>query len=238
MNLPQVVGHQGSDEGVTRGSLDAFNAALTAGVDMVEVDVRCTRAGLLVACHEPTIGGIPVIQFSDGDVMAAGDSIVLVEKVVQLVRARGARLMLDLKDVGFETRTVDLARSYLHDTQFVISTLEDESVALISKRHPALTVGLSLGRGAPQNRLRTRLSELFPLERARRCGARFLSVHKRLARLGVLAQASKAQLPVFVWTVDEPREMRRFLQDPRVCGVITNYPVRALRLRGAMAGTL
>ncbi len=41
--------------------------------------------------------------------------------------------------------------------------------------------------------------------------------------------------PVWVWTVDEPDAMRRFMSDPRIECIITNRPDWALRLRTARA---
>lgn len=45
------------------------------------------------------------------------------------------------------------------------------------------------------------------------------------------ARLEGAAVPVWVWTVDDERLMRRFIADPRVGGLITNRPDRALRIR-------
>lgn len=42
---------------------------------------------------------------------------------------------------------------------------------------------------------------------------------------------ARSDLPVWVWTVDDPNLMRRFIADPRIEGLITNRPDRALKLR-------
>jgi glycerophosphoryl diester phosphodiesterase len=54
----------------------------------------------------------------------------------------------------------------------------------------------------------------------------FLTLDKRLA----VAEGTK---PVWVWTVDDEREMEKFFNDQRVEALITNRPDRALRLRTA-----
>lgn len=41
------------------------------------------------------------------------------------------------------------------------------------------------------------------------------------------------QVPVWVWTVDETRLMKRFMRDSRIEGIITNRPDLALKLRKA-----
>lgn len=41
----------------------------------------------------------------------------------------------------------------------------------------------------------------------------------------------RAAVPVWVWTVDQVRLMRRFIGEPRVEALITNRPDRAIKLR-------
>ena len=209
----------------------AYRAAIAAGADMLELDVRLTGDGELVAAHDETISGQRIAQLAAADVMElTAGAVPTVRDVVELAVGSGVEVMLDLKDIGCEPVLVDLACSLLPPGRFVISTLEDVSVARISRDRPDIRVGLSLGRGDPEHRVRTRLSELFPMRRARACGARFLSVNEQLAGLGVIRQASRAGMAAFVWTVDEPAKLSRWLADPRVEGVITNTPRAAVEL--------
>jgi glycerophosphoryl diester phosphodiesterase len=43
---------------------------------------------------------------------------------------------------------------------------------------------------------------------------------------------ARSNIPVWVWTVDSRREMKRFIHDERIEGIITNRPHLALRLAG------
>ena len=228
---PIVVGHQGSSEAVTAGTLDAYRAAIAAGVGMVEVDVRLSRDGVLLAAHDESVDGRLIADSTAGDILSSSQgNITAVATIVELAHAARVPIMLDLKDIGCEGTLVELAMSILDSSEFVISTLEDVSVAEIARSYPRVRVGLSLGRDAPPNRIRTRLSELFPLPRARACGADFLSVNHQLAALGVIRQAHRAGIPTFVWTVDDAAKMPRWLCDPRIEGLITNKPQTALKL--------
>jgi glycerophosphoryl diester phosphodiesterase len=210
----------------------AYRQAIAAGADMLEVDVRLARDGELVAAHDPTLSGRPIAELTAGDVIELTEgSVPAVREVVELAAEAGLEVMLDLKDIGCEPALVELACSLLPLDRFVVSTLEDVSVRRISRDSPHVRAGLSLGRGEPANRVRTRLSELFPMRRARSCGAQFLSVNEQLAGLGVIRQAARAGIPAFVWTVDEPPKLARWLGDGRLEGVITNTPAQAVRLR-------
>jgi glycerophosphoryl diester phosphodiesterase len=223
--VPVVVGHRGSSEGVLPGSLASYDAALAAGVEMVEVDVRQDADGALLALHEPA-GTLPPAEVA----AAAG----VLEVAARVARA-GAALMLDLKEIGSEVETVDAVLDVLPAERIVVSTMEDVSVAALRRARPRLEVGLSVGREWRRPYVRSRLSEAFPAARARACGATFLSVNRRLVPTGVLARAGRAGLPVYLWTVDDDRELERRLADPRLRGVVTNRPRRALELRAVLS---
>jgi len=60
----------------------------------------------------------------------------------------------------------------------------------------------------------------------------FVTLDQRYATDEALAAAAR---PVWVWTVDEDRQMRRFIDDGRVAAIVTNRPDRALELRTARA---
>lgn len=178
---------------------------------MVEVDVRRTGDGTFRALHDP------------GDDRTAAR----LAEVASLVAAAGRRLMVDLKEIGGEAEALAVVLAELPPGRVVVSTLEDASVAALRDALPELEVGLSVGREWRRPFVRNRLSEIFPAARARACGATFLSVNRRLLPSGILR---RAPLPVYVWTVDDDRELRRHLRDPRLRGVITNRPRRALEL--------
>ncbi len=78
---------------------------------------------------------------------------------------------LDLKDVGGEEKVAEMALGILGLGNFVVTTLEDQSVAAIKARFPEVPAALSLGRDlneVPRSRwAKTRLSELFPMPRLR-----------------------------------------------------------------------
>ena len=137
---------------------------------------------------------------------------------------------LDLKDTGGEEKVVEMALDILGPGNFVVTTLEDRSVAAIKTRFPAVPAALSLGRDLNEvpraRRAATRLSELFPMRRLRACRADWVAVHRRLAAAGVLARCHRAGIKTMIWTVDEDAEMRRWLADPRVAVLITNRPAR------------
>jgi glycerophosphoryl diester phosphodiesterase len=146
---------------------------------------------------------------------------------------------LDLKETGYEHEVVKMALDLLGPGNFVATTLVDSSIAEIKKRHPQVTTALSLGRDLREVgrwlRLPVRARELYPLGRMRACGADWLAVHRRLARVNVLRLCGRFGIPAMVWTVNGEPQMRRFLADSRVAVLITDRPRHALSLRPGTA---
>ena len=77
------------------------------------------------------------------------------------------------------------------------------------------------------------LEELFPGGRLRRSDATLIVCQKDLARAWIARWARRRRLPLLVWTVDEPAELRRWLADSRTWAVTTDHPRTALALRGS-----
>ena len=226
-----------SAHGPRTGTIEAYARALETGAEYVEFDIRRTGDGELAAFHDPST--------RQGEVLAAisysrlcelaGYPVPRVADVMTLIAGK-ATGHLDLKDTGAEATVVEMALDILGPGNFVVTTLEDQSVAAIKARFPAVPTALSLGRdlkGVPRaGWASTRLSELFPMRRLRACRADWVAMHRRLAAAGVLARCHRAGITAMIWTVDEDAEIRRWLADPRVAVLITNRPGDAVALRG------
>lgn len=214
---------------------DSFRTALEAGYDYVELDVRRTADGVLVVHHDPLTAGGHVIS----DMTWAGyrrelgkEALALDDLLAIAARGRG-RLHVDIKEPGYEAEIVSRLLGQLAPDRFVV-TSGDGSVLAVKTAFPEVTAGLTLGddvfRFSAWRKLTTRLSELFPAGRVRRCRADFVAVEHRLARARVLRYARRAGLPAWVWTVDGEAEIARHLRDPRIAVLITNHPDVARRL--------
>jgi glycerophosphoryl diester phosphodiesterase len=219
------------------GTIEVYARAVESGAEYVELDVRRTADGELAAFHDArtrqgeALNAIGYARLCE----LAGFEVPRVADVMALIAGKAIG-HLDVKDTGGEERVIELALDTLGPGKFVVTTLEDESVAAVKARFPEVTTALALGRNLGEvprsRRAATRLSELLPLRRLRACHADWAAVNHRLARAGVLAQCHRAGIKAMIWTVDEDAEMRRWLADPRVTVLITNRPAAAVALRG------
>jgi glycerophosphoryl diester phosphodiesterase len=140
---------------------------------------------------------------------------------------------LDLKEAGYEDAVVTLALEILGPGGFVVTTTQSSSIAHIRHRFPAVVTALSLGHAADQARrlVRTCSCGRDAIRQVRACGADWLAVNYRITGTDVLAACAARDIPCMVWTVNGDAPMARFLADPRVAVLVTDRPLRALRLR-------
>ncbi|MDW5595344.1 glycerophosphodiester phosphodiesterase [Conexibacter stalactiti] len=229
------VGHKGADllaPGNTRAS---FDAALEAGVDMIEFDVLPdlgpdgkpdTARGRLLLAHDYE-------DAKRADVLGLGDGLAHLADS----RFDGIELDVDLKIPGYELRVVDALRAHDLVERTLISTTYPESLARIRAYEPRLRLGWSVPRAkrdytasviyklpayaavlAMQQALPRRAAQALV---ARRCDA--LMVHWRLVTPRLVAAVDGAGGELYVWTVDDAAQIRRLVA-MGVSGVITNDP--------------
>jgi glycerophosphoryl diester phosphodiesterase len=227
-----VIAHRGAWGKRTPGApaentLEAFEAAIALGVDMIELDVRRTRDGHLVVHHDARVRALPVssLRYEALTVKGKRSRPPLLDEVLALTKDRIA-LNLEVKEQGYVKDTIALLRRHEFDRCLLTSFLDD--VVLEAKaRAPELRTGLIIATG-----LRRALTSRLPASKAD-C----LVVHRRLADATGLAKAANAGVSCVVWTVNGPRGLDRFLGHPAVEGVITDRPALALKHRARLGTT-
>jgi glycerophosphoryl diester phosphodiesterase len=235
---PLVVAHRGASAGHVDNSPEAFEAAIEQGADMIEFDVRRTYDDALIAYHDSHVRRRPVADLTRAEIGAmTGHTPPLLDEVLALARGR-IGLDVELKEAGYVDRVLAAVTAGGPDPAgLVLTSFLDAVVAEVKERAPDVRAGLLVGTDRPGPKpVRTRLSELSPVARARACGADAVGMHFLIASLGALERTHAAGLGAFVWTVNRDDGLRRFLADPRVGAVITDVPARALELRDGARG--
>ena len=215
-----ISAHSGGGERARPGSLAAYRAVASSGAEYAEFDVRRDGDGALLAQHSAE--------------RPDGSRALTASEVMQVLADGGVRGHVDLKGVGFERETVELALASFGPDGFVVTTADAESVAAIGAEFPAVPVGLSVGFGPASitrdlRRLRWPLA--FPLAAVQASGAAWVAMNYRYARPAVLDRCRAAGLRIMVWTVNDDRGLTRFLADPRVSILVTDCPGHAVALR-------
>jgi len=218
------VGHRGAAALAPANTIASFQAALDAGVDLVELDVL-PRGRELVLAH------------TGRDVTAR--SVALDEALAFLARAAPPEvgLDLDLKWYGYEEEAVDALRRHGLTGRTLVCSVFPDSLRLVKELEPALRTGISYpwdrrgladrrvlapvvkgGIAALRRTLPFRIGGL--IERARADAAALN--HLVLSRAAV-ERCHALGTPVFAWTVDLPADLERVVSIG-VDGVISNDP--------------
>jgi glycerophosphoryl diester phosphodiesterase len=228
------VGHKGADLIAPGNTAASFDAALAAGVDMIEFDVLLERGGdrlLLAHDYEDAAGRTPH-TLEEGLAHLASEPF------------RSVELDVDLKLPGYELRVLEALRSHGVIGRAMISTQYGSSLRLIRQHEPQVRLGWSVPK-LRRDPFRSRaialpaimalvvMRALLPGRAARsirdrRCDA--LMVHWRLVTPRLVRRVADAGGELYVWTVDELPRLRA-LEKLGVTGVITNDP----RLFAALA---
>jgi glycerophosphoryl diester phosphodiesterase len=220
-----ISAHSGGAERTRPGSLAAYQAVAASGAEYAEFDVRRSEDGDLLAQH------------SAGRV--DGEPVLPAHEVMRVLAADGVRGHIDLKGTGFEREAVTLALQSFGPGGFVVTTPAQESVAAIRAEFPAVPVGLSVGFGwasVARRARRLRWPTSFPSGAVRDSPADWVAMSYRYARPDVLSRCVADGRRIMVWTVNDDRQLDRFLTDPRVSILVTDRPGYAVRRRQALTG--
>ena len=115
-----------------------YPETLTSSAEYAEFDIRKTADNVLVVYHDGHAGrGGPLLAELGYQELCDRLGYV-VPRVDEVMALLAGRLIghLDLKEIGYEERVVELASSILGPENFVVTTLEDASVATINGRSP------------------------------------------------------------------------------------------------------
>jgi glycerophosphoryl diester phosphodiesterase len=236
---PLISAHRGSCGIRGLPAAERYDRAIKLGVDYVELDVRRTADGLLVNYHDDvTPSGRATSSLTYAEMKAEfGADLLTLAELLDVVAGR-VGLHVDLKEPGDQGDIVQMLFAHKARARFVVTTGDVESIRAVKDRFPEVQAGLTLGTDMKDAHawatMTERLAELFPDARLRRSRADFVAAHQQLARLRLLRYCQGKRLPVWVWTVDEAKEIERFMGDPRVTTLITNRPDVALELRRTM----
>jgi glycerophosphoryl diester phosphodiesterase len=224
------VGHKGADLIAPGNTRESFDAALAAGVDMIEFDVlpeHVSGKGRLLLAH-------------DYKEVARRAPATLEEALDHLCGEAfaGVELDVDLKLPGYEVRVVKALRERGLIERTLLSSQYPESLVRVRRVEPALRLGWSVPRARrdytnsplyislPMLALIELLKRALPAKaagaiRGGRCEA--IMAHWRLVTPHLVRAVDQAGGEVYVWTVDEAPRIRTF-EEMGVTGVITNDP--------------
>ena len=231
---PVVIAHRGASHYHRENTLEAFEAAVVMQAEMVEFDVRRTADGVLVIHHDHDVAGEKIQDMTRAELQeksgAAGYSIPTLTEVLEFCAGKVA-VDIELKETGYEEQVLETALGALEAELFLVSSVHDAAIRKVKDLRPDLRTGLILS-SRPRWQLMTKL---YPERRARQAGADVLVVSQKLLKVGFLSTARSIGLPIWIYTVNDRKELWRMITDERIGGIFTDRPDVALFLRDLYA---
>jgi glycerophosphoryl diester phosphodiesterase len=232
LSCPLITAHTGC-EGTPDNSLISIEAALASGADVVEIDVRASADGHPVLHHDSTFRDgtgeeIRIAQRSRMDLderfRAAGSPPVELNEVLQRIARQDVMLNIDLKDVdGVRELWRQIEDFGLHRS-VIFTGCDADGARLVSSIVPGARVLLNIADDEmpdSEEDYQDAVHRICSIAAAAGCCG--LNVDHRQCRPSLVAIATRRFLPVSVWTVDHPEDMRR-MYGMGVYAITTRYP--------------
>lgn len=183
-----VIGHRGAKGLALENTAASIEAALAYGVDMVEIDLRLTKDGVIVLLHD----GDPVGRGGQS-VNVAGHTyqhlrqyfpdLLTLAEAIQMTKRRCV-MMLEFKDDAAVEPTIELLKQDLRDgwraDDFMFASFKLHRLQRLHTALPEVPVVIL-----------DRWSSLRATHRARKLGTSYLSMDQRYLWWGVIRGLSK-----------------------------------------------
>ena len=231
MREPLIIGHRGASAVAPENSMAAFAAAIEAGADGVEFDVRLSRDGVPVIIHDDTLQRTHGLRKRIVDLTAEELRSVGVPSLRDLFELMSSNeLLLCLEIKGSSSELAERCYELVHEFSFQERTIVECFDLNVLRLVDLTTAALFEPRIYPDRNL---------IDRALEVGASVLALHHRLAKPPLIEKAKRAGLRVVVWTVDDPAWVAH-AHSLGIEAVITNDPATMIeasdRLRVQLSG--
>lgn len=232
------IAHRGASGSFPENSRLAFEKAIEARADMIELDCQLSLDGHIVVFHDEklsrvakargTVGGRSLEQLRELDIGSwrkksfRGERILALEEVLALVDGQ-VRLCIDIKQYpgspdGIELKLLFTISHFDYMDRAVLSSFDYSCLRRVRELAPDARIGVICGRATQED----------PIAAAIQLAARSIHVQKELASRAFLNRAWDEGFDVYVWTVNDPLEIERFAS-LGVQGIISDYPERIAR---------
>ena len=221
---PLVIAHRGASGTELENSLAAFRAAAPQGADAVELDIHATADGELIVHHDETIDGTHHIAHSSARAIGAlrlanGEPVPTLSQALSAI-APALRAFIEVKSLAprWDERLLEVLDRGPNPTGYAVHSFDHRIVRRLGERRPSLVCGV--------------LASAYlirPLTAMEDAGASILWQERTVVDELLVRAVHGAGARVFVWTVDDPADMTRFIGWD-LDGICTNFPDRARRV--------
>lgn len=207
MSRPLLLGHRGHrlpTWGETENTLAAFDRALAAGCDGLELDLRSTADRRLLIHHDPELrcpagaeAAVPIAGATLRSLRRLQPTLATLDQVLRRYQRR-AWLDLEIKSADVVDLLPALLRRYPIERGFVVSCFELPVLMQLARLDPALPLCWNLRRPCGLRKLRA----------ARAVGIEWVAPHQAGCTAWYVRHLRAHGWRVLVWTVNRAAKMR------------------------------
>jgi glycerophosphoryl diester phosphodiesterase len=239
------IGHRGAAALEPENTLRSLRRALELGVDLVEFDVLDLRDGTLVLAHSDDLLEVShgaargqVRPHSLVQLRTIAPELPTLDEALAFVTASNANVgvHVDLKLVGTGAAVVEALRRFGLVERALVSSFSSHHLRRLAELEPRLGLGLTY----PYDRFglaNRRVGPLLPATLAAlrrrlpgridllldRAGASAAVLHHGVVSRAVVERCHARDVPVVVWTLNEPTLVRR-VEQLGVDAIVTDDP--------------
>lgn len=224
---PEVIAHRGASHHAPDNSLEAFALAARMHADWIEVDVRTTRDGELVAWHDPTtrsLNGerdrIETIDVSALEhlAMQVGRDLPRFDAVLELAERLGLGLYVDAKD-GNALVEAPARMQRASVRRGIVASFDWAGLARLSAAACVYPLSVLVPSGVdPLVRAERAMADI-----AHCCWSNARRPWRELVPDALLENARERGLALVLWHEERPDVLRDWMQLP-IYGLCTNRP--------------
>jgi len=249
---PLIIGHRGASTHAPENTLAAFQLALDVGADGVEFDVQLAKDGVPVVIHDTTlertgsraerVADLTSEQLGKIDIGSwfnkkfpkkarpefANETVPTLTQVLDLLKDIKGLIYIELKcgnnDYEPLAKAVcDVIRDSHLLPQIIVKSFKLAAIPVVRFHLPRVQTA-ALFEPTILDFLRRRKHILAI---AREFGAHQISLHHSLITRKLVSLATESQMPVTIWTADDPKWIKR-CQKLGIGALITNDPANAI----------
>jgi glycerophosphoryl diester phosphodiesterase len=221
----KIIGHRGARGLGPENTLPSLKAALEAGVDEIEIDVRVTADGACVLNHDPYLhdasGGklraLTIAQHTAAQLYDQRPDTATLAEAIRLVNHR-VPMVIEVKP------KVPAAPVIAQIQQFLDDGWQPHDFLLASFSHATLTA-LHAALPAIETVVLSRVSGIRARWRAKRVNATRLAFNHHNLWWGFIAAMHKRGYQIVTYTLNDPAKAERWKRHG-LYGVVTDYPDR------------
>ncbi len=221
MSSPLIIGHRGASAVAPENTIAAFAAAIDAGADGIEFDVRLSRDGVPVVIHDETLYRTSGVRRRVADLSANELNqfdVPSLAQVFELFAPNNLVLYLEMKEVAVAQECCRLIEQSGFKDRVIFECFEHSALQTVKSIDPTFRIAPLFQPPAT-----------FILKRALAVDANEIALHHRLTNKRLIQKARDAGLKVVTWTVDDPAWIER-AREFGVHALITNDPAALIQL--------